>query len=95
MKESYSNKTTVADRIVTSICSVILMLITGIVTIVLFAKGGSVAALHIDLLEWYWRLLLIFSFISGVLGFFLGSEKMLEVFGFLWGTNKPKDGNWS
>jgi len=56
--------------------------------------GGPIAPWNIVIFEWYWILLFIISIISGVLGFFLGSEKMLELFGSLWGTNKPKDGNW-
>lgn len=43
---------------------------------------------------WLYWIINGLAIIAGIAGFVLGSSRMAEVWGFIWRTNKPKDGNW-
>jgi hypothetical protein len=82
---------TIIDRIFTAIMSVFLMFLTCFLFIFLFGGLGTGGMLFTT---WYWKVTLLISAVAGLVGFILGSSRMSEVFGYLWQTNKSKDGNW-
>lgn len=87
-----------SERIMTAFLSVIVMGMTCVVvTFILFVVSGKGAGGPSEVIlgeSWYWKLALALCGFAGVLGFVLGGERMSDIFGFIWRTNKPKDGNW-
>ena len=84
----------ILDRTLTGVFSSVLMFLTCVVVTMALIKGAPTAAGEFLFDTWYWKLSFIFSGIAGVIGFLKGGARMMQLFGALWGTNKPKDGNW-
>ena len=84
---------TIGDRVIAAIASAILVGITLIVAYAGIAYLGKVVALN-ELLENYqdiYKSSLAIVVLVGTFGFFIGTEKMLRLFGYLWGTERPKN----
>ncbi|WP_455222827.1 hypothetical protein [Kaarinaea lacus] len=98
MKNKEKENISFVERIMTAFLSVLFMGITCVVvTFILFVVSGKGAGGPSEIIlseTWYWKLAFALCGFAGVLGFVLGTEKMSDIFGFIWRTNKPKDGNW-
>lgn len=91
MRTGKRERVTFADRFFTAFLSAVLVFVVCLLCSLFLLRGAA----HIDqLYYWYWRVTLLISVSAGVVGFFVGSRKMAEVFGSIFRTNKPKDGHW-
>lgn len=81
------NTISLADRLYSATGSVVATYCTAIV-ILFISKGALVSQ------SWISWLIHSLAVMAGVTGFVLGSGRMADIWGFVWRTNKPKDGHW-
>lgn len=91
MRIGKRERSTFADRFFTALLSCLLTFVVFVIfSFALIRGAGRIENLY----SWYWQLTFVVTLLSGIVGFLLGSRKMAEVFGYLFRTNKPKDGHW-
>ena len=88
MQTPKRERVSIADRFITALLSSIVIFVISIII------GFALVRFRSSLYFGYWHLVLPAAALSGIVGFVLGSQKMAEVFGFVFRTNKPKDGHW-
>ena len=85
-----------SDRMIGTLISAVAIFITFafLPVIAAFIKGGGMLTGRIMFEGWYWLIAFGSTAVAAAIGFVLGTERVIELIGSLWGTNKPKDGSW-
>ena len=93
-------KITLLDRVLTSVFSVIAMFLTCLFISYVIVRWTPFVRewdflINDNVLDtwanasWLWSITDSISVLAGFAGFILGASKMIDVFGSIWGTNKP------
>jgi hypothetical protein len=88
MSQRKSDPVSWSERIATAWVSLIAAAVTALFVIGAVFFAGSMDFSWSEVRQFFlWGA--IFSIGAGILGFFAGSERMAEYFGWLWGTSEP------